>query len=115
MVVTELAENMVKYGDPSATFAGTIALAVEGDRVRITASNELSSALEAERVARTVEWIAASNDLKALYEARVEVLFQNPGLPRTQLGLLRAAYEGAFRLSYRFDAPMLTIIAERDG
>ena len=115
MVVTELAENMVKYSDPSATFAGTIALAVEGDCVRVAASNEVASAIDAERVARALEGISASNDLKTLYEARVEVLYQNPGLAKTQLGLLRAAYEAGFRLSCCFEAPMLTIIAERDA
>jgi hypothetical protein len=115
MMMTELAENMIKYSDPSATFAGTIALAVEGSRVRIAASNEVAASIDAERVARALARIAAADDLRAMYEARVEALFENPGLPRAQLGLLRAAYEGAFRLSCRYEPPMLTVLAERDG
>jgi hypothetical protein len=69
--------------------------------------------IDADRVVQTVGRIAAAEDLEAMFEARLEVLFQNPRLPRARLGLLRAAFEGTFRLSCRYEAPMLTVIAER--
>ncbi|MGH7435817.1 MAG: DUF6272 family protein [Polyangiaceae bacterium] len=115
MVVTELAENMVKYSDAKGTFAGTVAIAVEGNRVRVAASNEIATPKDAERVANTVAQIAAAKDVRALYRARLEQLFQNPGLDKAQLGLLRAAFEGAFRLSCQYEAGTLTITAERDA
>jgi hypothetical protein len=49
-----------------------------------------------------------------LYRARLRELFENPSLPKAQLGLLRVAFEGGFRLSYSFAPPQLEIVAERD-
>jgi hypothetical protein len=115
MVMTELAENMIKYSDSSSTFAGTIALAIEGNRVRITASNEVASPTDGERVVQALARIAAADDLEAMYQARLVALFESPRLPQAQLGLLRAAYEGGFRLSCRYEPPLLTVIAHREG
>jgi hypothetical protein len=114
MVVTELAENIVKYGTRGqGVFAGTISIALDGGSLRVTATNDVASAQEAQTVKEVIAHISAAPDVKALYRARLEELFRNPGLARAQLGLLRAAYEGGFRLSCAYSPPKLVVVAER--
>lgn len=114
MVVTELAENIVKYGaEGQGVFAGAISIALESGVLRVSASNDVTSPQEAQTVKDVIAHIASSSDVKALYRSRLEELFRNPDLERAQLGLLRAAYEGGFRLSCQYSAPKLVVIAER--
>jgi hypothetical protein len=113
LAVCELGENLIKYSSRAdALSAGTIGVSVEGDRVRVRAVNRVHSPEDAEAVSEIVNKITAS-DITELYRARLQELFSNPSLPRTQLGLLRMAFEGGFRLSCSFEAPQLQIIAER--
>jgi len=113
LAVCELGENLIKYsGSADELNAGTIGVSVEGDRVRVRAVNRVHSAEDAEAVTEIVNKITAS-DIRELYRARLQELFANPSLPRAQLGLLRMAFEGGFRLSCSFEAPQLQIIAER--
>jgi hypothetical protein len=114
MVATELAENIVKYGTKGASpFVGTVSIAAKADMVRITARNEVASARDALSVKQAIGQISATNDVMALYRSRLAKLFASPSLPRAQLGLLRAAFEGGFRLSCSYDPPTLSIVAER--
>ena len=114
MVATELAENIVKYGTTHAgPFAGTISIRLQGRALHVIASNEVASPEDAEAVKEAIARIAASSDVKTLYRSRLADLFKNPELPRAQLGLLRAAYEGGFRLSCKYEAPTLVVSAER--
>jgi hypothetical protein len=115
LAVCELGENLIKYGDPNAgAYAGTIGLSVEDARIVVRATNRVSSLEDAERVAELVRELGRSDSsVQDLYKARLQDLFSNPDEPRTQLGLLRMAFEGGFRLSCRFEAPELHIIAER--
>jgi hypothetical protein len=112
LAVCELGENLIKYGAGDAPHAGTIAVSIDADRVRIRAKNLVSSPADAEAVAALVAKIECS-DIAELYRARLAELFANPTLPRTQLGLLRMAFEGGFRLSCSCDGPELQIVAER--
>lgn len=113
LAVCELGENLLKYsGSPDELSAGTIGVSVEGDCVRVRAINRVSSREDAEAVSEIVQKITVS-DIKELYRARLQELFANPSLPRAQLGLLRMAFEGGFRLSCVFEASQLQIIAER--
>lgn len=115
LAVCELGENLVKYGKPDGTpHAGTIGVSVEGQSVRVRATNRVGSIEDAERVAALVSQLgAAATSVQELYRARLQDLFTNPSQTRTQLGLLRMAFEGGFRLSCTFEAPELQIIAER--
>src|SRR5262249_49711317 len=108
MAVSEFAENLLKYsattGDPNA---GTIAIGVEQDVVRVRATNTVVSHEDALRVQDAVKKIASSPNVMDLYRGRLRELFENPNLPRAQLGLLRVAFEGGFKLSCAFEAPHL--------
>jgi hypothetical protein len=113
MAVSEFAENLVKYSAAdSSTGAGTIGIGVVDDKLRVRAVNAVCSAADARRVQETVARISSSN-VKELYRTRLAELFKNPGLARAQLGLLRVAFEGGFRLSCVFEPPRLMIVAER--
>jgi hypothetical protein len=112
LAVCELGENLIKYSAEGDPHAGTIAVSVDANRVRIRAKNRVSSPEDAEAVAALFAKIAGS-DIAELYRARLAELFQNPSLPRTQLGLLRMAFEGGFRLSCSLEGPELSIVAER--
>jgi hypothetical protein len=115
LAASELAENVVKYGvqhqDPRA---GAMSVSVHGNVARIRATNAVASADDARSVIEIVARIAsASSGATELYRARLQELFANPAAQRAQLGLLRLAFEGGFRLSASFEAPLLEIVAER--
>lgn len=115
LAVCELGENLIKYGGSKDDGdAGTIGVSCDGDRVRVRAVNQVTSAEDAQRVRELVAQISGSGVAVAdLYRARMQELFENPELPRAQLGLLRMAFEGGFRLSCSFDHSQLQIVAER--
>jgi hypothetical protein len=115
LAVTELGENLLKYAAPTdPAHAGTIGVGIEGDKIRIRAVGGVNSPDDARKVAGIVGKITTSDGgASALYRDRLRELFENPALPSAQLGLLRLAFEGNFRLSYSFAPPELEIVAER--
>jgi hypothetical protein len=115
LAAAELAENVVKYGVRlEEPLAGAISVSVQGNVARICSTNAVASADDAQSVIDIVaRMAAASSGATELYRARLQELFMNPAMPRAQLGLLRLAFEGDFRLSASFDPPMLRIVAER--
>jgi len=115
LAVCELGENLIKYsGNTDEPHAGTIAVSCDGDNVRVRAVNQVSSVEDAQRVRELVAQITGSGvAVRDLYRARLKQLFDNPEAPRAQLGLLRMAFEGGFRLSCSFDHSELQIVAER--
>jgi hypothetical protein len=114
LAACELAENVAKYGvahaDPRA---GTLSVGVRDNVVRLTVTNAVRTADEARSVTTIVSRISASASVAELYRARLAELFANPAAPRAQLGLLRLAFEGGFKLSATYQAPLLQIVAER--
>jgi hypothetical protein len=114
MVVSEFAENVVKYSSKSDPLcAGSISITREGSSILIRAKNVVASLEEGHRVQDAVRRIAASPNVTDLYRSRLQELFQQPNLPRAQLGLLRIAFEGGFRLSCSLVGTTLEISAER--
>jgi anti-sigma regulatory factor (Ser/Thr protein kinase) len=114
MAVSEFSENLIKYSSRvEGSAAGTIAIGIDRDVIRLRVTNAAVSYEDARRVQDTVSRLASSADVQSLYRKRLEELFKNPRLPRAQLGLLRVAFEGGFRLSCSFDPPLLVIVAER--
>jgi hypothetical protein len=115
LAVCELGENVVKYGACGAdAHAGTIGVGIDGDTIRIRATNRVTAADDAHKVAELISRISQrGTDVRDLYRNRLKELFSNPTLPRTQLGLLRMAFEGGFRLSCNVRGAELEITAER--
>lgn len=114
LAVTELAENVLKYGAANhRAGSATLAIGLMGKVVRIRVKNPVNSAMDARSVVEAVSRIASSPDVKELYRNRLAQLFTDPSLPRAQLGLLRIAFEGRFRLSCEYRDPFLELVAER--
>jgi hypothetical protein len=114
MAVAELAENVLKYGaGDGGAGAGTIAIGVNHNVVRIRVQNLVSSRDDGERVMAGVTRIASAPKVMDLYRTRLQELFEQPALKRAQLGLLRIAFEGGFQLSCSYQHPQLEIVAER--
>ena len=115
LAACELAENLVKYGaDHPDPRAGTLAISVQGNVTRIRATNAVQSTSDGRQVAALVSRISApTSNVHDLYRARLQELFTDPTGQRAQLGLLRLAFEGGFRLSASFESPILQIVAER--
>jgi hypothetical protein len=114
MAVVELAENVLKYGTPDDSNAsGTIGIAVDNNKVRVRATNVVGSPQDGQRAVGVVSEISKAPSVTDLYRTRLKELFDNPKLERAELGLLRIAFEGAFRLSCTYSHPVLEIVAER--
>lgn len=115
LAVCELGENVVKYGARGMdAHAGTIGVGIEGDTIRIRATNRVGAPDDARKVAELVSRISQKGaDVRDLYRNRLKELFTDPSTPRTQLGLLRTAFEGGFRLSCSVRGAELEITAER--
>jgi len=114
LVVSEFAENVVKYGAAANNAsAGTIGIALERNTIRVRARNAVVSPDDGRKAQEMISKIADSASVMDLYRTRLRELFDNPKLPRAQLGLLRVAFEGGFKLSCTFRGPELEIVAER--
>lgn len=113
LAACELAENVAKYGVPhSDPRAGTISVGVQGNLVRVVVTNA-ASADDVRSVLAIVARIASAPSVAELYRGRLRELFANSKAPRAELGLLRLAFEGGFRLTATFQPPLLQIVAER--
>lgn len=114
MVASELAENVIKYGEPVAgEQCGFVTIAVEPDRVVICTKNGVISSERGNDVVQQIARIAAAENVEALYAARMREMLDNPADLGSCLGLLRIAYEGNFTLTSVYEASLLTICATR--
>lgn len=114
MASWELAENVVKYGVAGADgIVGTVTIALWPKKTVIRTANMAQWAGGAHEVVSTIMRLSSATSVRELYIQRLQQLVTGEGLAQTRLGLLRVAYEGGFRLSYRHDAPRLEVAAER--
>lgn len=113
MVVSELVENAIKYGESNSGAPG-IEVSVLRERARL--SVEVVSGIQDEAVATRLrsytEALAASKDKLGLYVARVQRLADAPE-PHSRLGLYRIAVEGAFDLRCSHEGGVLRMTATR--
>lgn len=114
MAASELAENVVKYGEPvDGEDSGRVGITLDGRDLSITA---VSGARDQERVAHVLAEVAAigtASDVQSLYVERLQRLLEHPSADSGGLGLLRIAFEGGFRLSATHEQGLLTITARR--
>lgn len=114
LAVAELAENALKYGVVNHNAgSATLGIAAQGGAIRVRLRHPVNSHSDARSVMETVSRIASAPNVNELYRQRLAELFANPSLPRAQLGLLRIAFEGRFRLSCDYHDPFLELLAER--
>jgi anti-sigma regulatory factor (Ser/Thr protein kinase) len=113
MVVSELVENAIKYGESIPNAPG-IEVSVVRDHTRLSVS--VASGTKDEETARRLrgytEALAASQDKLGLYVARAQSLADAPE-PHTRLGLYRIGLEGAFDLHCTHADGVLRMTATR--
>ena len=115
MCVTELIENAIKYGIEKPDGRNIeFDLVADEKKIRIMISNGIKSESDLKNVTTHIDSISASSDPAQLYTERLMELMENPKPGVSQLGLYRIAYEGEFKLSYKYESNIMTIIAERN-
>ena len=110
MTALELAENVLKHGaDPGS---GTVMMSEENGEIVISTQNRVHSPQTAQAVRQRIERIHEKG-AREMYVTRMLEIMQQPGSSESGLGLLRIAYEGAFRLSCEVLGDRLHIQARR--
>jgi hypothetical protein len=113
MVASELAENLVKYGQPvDDEDSGRITIEVIDGFVTIASENGATPEASEKVIAR-VRSIAESDDVQGLYLARLTSMANIPSDSASELGLLRIAFEGRFSLTAEYRARRLRLQARR--
>ncbi len=111
MIVSELLENAVRYGDwaERAPDARAMTLVVRGDAAKIVVEvTSPSSADRIEGLTGTLTWMASFPSPRDAYEARVRALAEDSASPDvSRLGLVRIAAEGRCELEAELDASRL--------
>lgn len=114
MVASELAENVVKHGDPvPSSPAGRIQMSIEDGTLRISSSNGVRDAQRVARLGRLIQRLTDAADPLELYLERLRELLAHPEQMETQAGIYRIVCEGKFSLAQSFHDNVLTISAER--
>jgi len=113
MVVSELMENAVKYGEgvPSAPNI-SLSLSMGANKLVISVRNGCGDAPAVKALEQRIREIAEAPDKSALYMERLEQLLADP-LDTGKLGLYRIAFEGEFDLQFDYADKVVTIIATR--
>lgn len=113
MVVSELVENAIKYGE-SIPGAPGIEVSVVRDKARlsVTVVSGTTDEEAARRLRGYTEALAASHDKLGLYVARVQSLADTPD-SHSRLGLHRIGAEGAFDLRCTHENGVLRMTATR--
>ncbi|MBN2737460.1 MAG: hypothetical protein JXR70_10805 [Spirochaetales bacterium] len=115
MVVSELIENAVKYGEENGECRSIdFKFHTESHRIIIQVTNPVRAKDKLDIFKRHIREIEESTNPLELYTRRLQELMENPGIKKTQLGLYRIAYEGQFKLSYMLKDNILTVEAVRD-
>jgi len=113
MVASELAENLVKYGQAmGGEDSGRIAIETNDGFVSITSENGATPE-GAQKVQELVNAMTAAENVQMLYLERLTQMADIPGDSASELGLLRIAFEGGFSLTCEYAAPRLRLTAKR--
>ncbi|MET0592881.1 MAG: hypothetical protein ABW133_09290 [Polyangiaceae bacterium] len=114
MAAWELAENVSKYGlDDGHGFVGQVTIRLAGAAAFIRTSNGSNAKGSPDDAIAAIDRIASARNLADLYRQRLRELFDDSDHTHTRLGLLRVTYEAGFRLTHRYDASILEIVAQR--
>ena len=102
MIVSELLENAIKYGDWSQDDKGSLLglhIAGNEERVEVDVSSPMApSSKNYEEIKATIEWIGSFASPQDAYNARIRMLAEGIEA-KSKMGLVRIAYEGPCSLS----------------
>jgi len=116
MVVGELLENALKYGNwDSEADRGSFRLRVEGDHHRavvIVQNPVVPGDACVTEVLDTLAWIRSFRTAAEAYRARLLAIAGAPDVGASKLGLVRVAYEGNCHVDAVVDGTTLTVTAQ---
>lgn len=113
MVVSELVENAVKYGEevPASPHI-SLSMTVKGSQLTITVTNGCADIGGVRELEKRIREIADAADKSTLYMARLEELLEDSS-ESGKLGLYRIAFEGQFDIEFNYTDQVVSIIATR--
>lgn len=115
IIAGELLENAIKYGDWSGDKRRYFRLSVQGDieKVRVeVASPARQDSDKVEELMRTVGLISNAESPLAAYQQRLtELATTDPKSGRSQLGLVRIAYESGCDIETAFEDGVVRVAA----
>jgi len=106
IIVSELLENAIKYGEWTESNASTLTLDITGnhDRIRIdVASPTRPGSANFESLKKTVDWIRSFPAPREAYLERIRQVADEDG-SQSRLGLVRIAHEGPCQLEVKLVA-----------
>ncbi len=113
--VSELGENVVKYGVPVRGMeCGRISVERAEGRILVESSNGCTEPARTRRVLEEISQISRAPDCRELYVERLRTALEAPADEPSRLGFVRIAYEAGFALSARTSGNILTVRAERE-
>jgi hypothetical protein len=114
MCASELVENAIKFA-PARAGAEHIKFVfrIGEGQIAINVSNGIRDENDLSKVKEHIDKLNKSGDPSGLYLERLKELMKSLAPRETRLGLYRIAHEGEFKLDYRFQDELLTVIAER--
>ncbi len=114
MCVAELIENAIKYGieTPDGRNIECDFMAHD-DTIFISVSNSIRDENDLNKLINHIQRIQSSDNVADLYIERLQELMDNPPSGESMLGLYRIAYEGGFKLDYKYVNGVLSVFAEK--
>lgn len=113
MVICELAENGIKYGDPSQPIS--LDVQVRAKTVSVQVKNKVRSEAQGHlrELDQTLQWIRGVQDPYQAYLERIRELSREPiANARSCLGLIRIMYEGRSDVDFVLDDDTLNVSAQ---
>lgn len=112
MTVSELAENIVKFGAPPSEGLPRLELETTANDVRVRSENTVRSLEDAEFVLSTIERIRSHENPTALFAQSIEESMDRPRSGSRQ-GFYQIAAVAGFRLQGQLVGERLVVVAER--
>jgi hypothetical protein len=114
LVASELFENAIKYGDyPKGGKYIDFEFKHEDGSLIMLVSNLFSSTDKVEKVIEKIDEINKTDDPEILFKNRLVELTKNCEKGESKLGLYRIVYETKYKLNYKINKNVITIIAQR--
>ncbi len=114
MVATELLENAIKYSACSLkTNSINFNFIKKENSIIIALKNPVDKMKHIKIIDKNLKKIEKYDDPQKAYVKRLKELVKNKKKDVSRLGLFRIAYEGKFKLSYKYKKNILTMTAQR--
>jgi hypothetical protein len=114
IVVSELLENAIKYGEMNTRIANiSIIFELDQQMVLMSIKNGIGEYQNLDSFLNTMSKIKTTVNKKSLYLERLQEIMRDPSLPGSKLGLYRIVSESEFDLDFHIDEYGLEMLATK--